>query len=107
MTWPQYQRGECTVDGRPIFMPRLRTEILSTLLMRRGCVVSCYELSDLCWPDPDDMPDRPEDNVKVHVCKLRTQMPDVIETVWGRGYRIPLPDETLISFYESRRRLAA
>lgn len=93
MSWPQYQRGECIVDGDRVYFWPIAMVILSTLLLRRGCVISAYELADLCWPDPDFMPVDPEKTIMVHVCKMRRAVPDVIETDWGRGFYIPLPDE--------------
>lgn len=93
MTWPQYQRGECTANGQRLYMPPLRTEILSTLLIRRGHVVSLDELADVCWPDPDYMPEAPEKNIMVHISKLRALIPGLIETCWGRGFFIALADE--------------
>jgi DNA-binding response OmpR family regulator len=91
MTWPQYRRGCCVADSEQVYLSPTQTEILAVLLLRRGRLVAREELWELVWPDPDEAPDIK--NIDVQVCKLRQRIGGVIETEWGRGYRIPLPEK--------------
>ena len=91
MTWPQYQRGSCTVDGEEVYLGPLEAQILSILLIRRGHCVTKEEMFDQLWPDVDTAP-MPK-TVDVHICKLRRKVPGVVETVWGRGFIIYRPGD--------------
>jgi DNA-binding response OmpR family regulator len=89
MTWPQYRRGCCLLDGEQVYLTPTQTEIIAVLLVRRGCVIEREDLWEWVWPNPDAAPDMK--NIDVQVCKLRQRLGGVIENEWGRGYRIPLP----------------
>lgn len=89
MTWPQYQRGCCVVDGEHVYLTPTQTEILVTLLLNRGRLFDREELWEIVWPDPDYAADIKNVDVQIH--KLRQRLGGVIESEWGRGYRVPLP----------------
>jgi len=91
MTWPDYRRRQCRVDGWPVSLSPAMTEILSMLLMRRGQVVSTGEIIDALWPDPDTSPDDGISVLKVQICKLRQRIGGVIATRPQHGYIIDLP----------------
>lgn len=106
MTWPQYQRGCCLVDGEQVYLTPTQTELLSTLLIRRGCLLGREELWELVWPDPEYAPDIKNVDVQVH--KLRQRLGGVIESEWGQGYRVPRPgDEADQLHYRDQIRSAA
>lgn len=90
MTWPQYRRGSCSVDGIETYLTPHETALLSILLVRRGSLVTHEELYEMVWTDPDNAPEPKV--VEVYICKLRKKVPGVIETLWGRGYRIDRAD---------------
>jgi DNA-binding response OmpR family regulator len=89
MTWPQYQRCCCTVDGEHIYLTPHQTELLAVLLIRRGRLVTREELWEAVWPDPDFAPEIKI--VDVQICKVRQAVGGIIQTEWGRGYWIPRP----------------
>jgi DNA-binding winged helix-turn-helix (wHTH) protein len=57
MTWPQYRRCECMIEGFVVRLTRREADALSTLLMRLPGVVSLSDLIGSIFPDPDDEPD--------------------------------------------------
>lgn len=89
MTWPQYCRRECTFDGRIVSLTKHQTELLSTLLMRRGQVVPHSDLIEALYPDPDNSPGLEADAMKQHMVLLRFRIPAGIHTEFGVGFSIP------------------
>jgi hypothetical protein len=93
MTWPQYLRGECTLDGRKIqvgfkptyfkyrsdrgserlMVPRPASHVstLLILLMRRGHPVPISDIISFLWNDPDQEPEYADDQVRKDIVKLR------------------------------------
>lgn len=55
MTWPQYLRGECGLDGYAVKLSDLQTELLALLLLRRRQLVSWDEIIENLW-HPDTEP---------------------------------------------------
>lgn len=93
MTWPQYQRSECSVDGEVVLLSPTQVAILSALLMRRGDVLSAQDLIEQAYPDPNDAPAWEGSALKAHMCHLRRRIGDAVRTECGRGYFVPLPDQ--------------
>lgn len=92
MTWPQYQRQSCTVNGNVIHLPRGPLEILSTLLIWRGHYVSPNTLIGSVWPDPDKEPGQPIGVVETYIATLRRILgKNAILNLHGWGWMIPLP----------------
>lgn len=50
MTWPQYQRRQCSVTA--VLSPQ-ESELLSTLLVRYPQSVPVEQLIEAVWPDPE------------------------------------------------------
>lgn len=68
-----------------------RRMMFDLLLRRRGQVVSRSSLMDVCFSQVDSEPSYKI--ADVHMCHLRaalkgTPYENMIETVWGRGYRL-------------------
>ena len=78
MTWPQYLRGECAVDGRTVKIQlckgRLMTEALATLLIRDPAPTTVDDLIASLWPDPDCEPDRAEDTAYITMNRLMARI---------------------------------
>lgn len=92
MTWPQYLRSQCVVDGALVRVPAFAKEVLLVLLLNRGRAFTREALTEMVWPDPDDQPEAAWHYVQRLVYELRRYgIP--IETVTGnnRGWRIPQP----------------
>ena len=70
MTWPQYQRGECTVSGAVALSP-LEAEALFVLLVRHPEMVSAGDLIDALYPDPDAEPEDAENALACVIGRLR------------------------------------
>lgn len=92
MTWPQYQRRECTFKNTTVRLSPTQREILATLLMRRGQLVRRDELIEAVYPDPDKEPETSYLVVDRMMWLLRRKLPGAIERIWGRGFLIPIPD---------------
>jgi hypothetical protein len=57
----------------------------------RGTVVSKEELAEVCWPNPDTMPDWWKESLKVHIWKARKKGINIVAESRGgqnRGYRM-------------------
>jgi DNA-binding response OmpR family regulator len=98
MTWPQYRRHECTIDGVTVRLRPQQAELLSVLLV--GSPVGFLHADALIegvWPDPDREPDTAENCIAVYIGQLR-RLGVTIEARFhcGRsvrqhnGYRIPV-----------------
>jgi two-component system cell cycle response regulator CtrA len=81
---------EAAVSGRPVRLTRKQYELLELLMLRKGASVTKQTLMDHLYGGLDE----PEPKViDVFVSKLRKILreagaPDLISTVWGRGYII-------------------
>lgn len=79
------------VDGRHVHLTDKEYVILETLALRRGRIVTKEHLMDALYAGHDEPLMK---IIDVFVCKLRKKLsdmmgdPGLVETVWGRGYRI-------------------
>ena len=84
------ERHEVSVDGSQVPLSRKEFEILRLLMIRKNVVLPKETILNLIYGGMDE----PELKIiDVFVCKLRKKLavagaPDVIATVWGRGYTI-------------------
>lgn len=92
MTWPQYRRRVCTLDGEPVRLSPSQAEVLSVLLMRHGSAVPISDLVDVLYPNPDKAPEWEIHTIHELVRQLRRRAPGVVRTEPG-GYSIPLPGQ--------------
>ena len=94
---PVLTRGDIVFDrarrrasraGRPLPLTRKEMGILEELLTADGAVVSAEELLERVWDENADPFTR---TVTVTIGRLRRKLgePDPIDTVTGRGYRLP------------------
>lgn len=87
MTWPQYQRRECTVFGYRVRLSRLQAEVLSTLLVRFPYTVPIGDLIEATWPDAE--PDHSKSALHRLIRELRIKLGGYL--IIGRpsfGYRL-------------------
>ncbi len=81
---------EVTVEGRPVHLTAKEYQILELLVMRRGMVLTKEAFLGHLYGGMDE----PEAKIiDVFICKLRRKLadagaPNVIGTVWGRGYMV-------------------
>lgn len=81
----QYQ---VTVDGEPIELTRLEFGLLHLLLRNPGRVFSRAYLLETVWDESYVGGDRSVDNAMLRLRKKLGALGDIIETVWGVGYRL-------------------
>jgi DNA-binding response OmpR family regulator len=81
----QYQ---VTVCGEPIDLTRLEFDLLHLLLRNPGRVFSRIYLLETVWDEVYVGGDRSVDNAMLRLRKKLGVTGDVIETVWGVGYRL-------------------
>jgi|GEM_PF-3608286 DNA-binding winged helix-turn-helix (wHTH) protein len=79
-------------EAEDIYRSGRKHLILQALLRKAGDVCSKLELADLCRVSTNST-----SVIKVYVCQIRAKLAeeglvDVIETIWGIGYRIRLRD---------------
>jgi len=84
---------DVTVDGRPVKLTAYEYRVLEMLMLRPGQVITKAELTDQLY---DQDFERDSNVLEVLITRLRKKLdPDrslnVIETLRGRGYRIPDP----------------
>lgn len=89
------QASEVRVGDRPVSLTAFEFRLLKILVLRAGRVVSKSELTDQLY---DQDFERDSNVVEVLLTRLRKKLdPDrslhLIETVRGRGYRVPPPPE--------------
>jgi hypothetical protein len=94
MTWPQYLRRECMIDGELAKLSKHQMTIFSTLLLRRGNPVFLDELIEILWPDPDNSVEWERNTVCVMISRLR-QFKNLHSIVsCGRGsWMLPKPGQ--------------
>ena len=74
----------CTVDSRPIHLPRKEFEILALLLENPGRIFTREELMRRIWPDRVVVTDR---SVDVHITRLRAKIAPYSRNIVSRsGY---------------------
>ena len=89
MTWPMYERQEVEIS-RVVYLTPRETELLSTLLVRRGHIISANELIEAIWTDPNSEPECARNIVYHYIGTLKAKLgAGVIECVESRGYMIP------------------
>ena len=78
------------VDGLPVSLTGKEFDILTCLALEPGRVVSREEIFDRVW---DEHWYGPRKVLDVHVAALRRKLgdPDLVETVYGRGFRLGAP----------------
>ena len=75
-----------------IYLTETEYEILSLMLKYRGKIFSVQNIYESVWQEP--FFNNSANTVMVHIRKLRLkieknpQKPQIIQTVWGKGYRI-------------------
>lgn len=87
---------EVQVDGVPVTLTAFEYRILEVLLLRVGQVITKAELTDQLY---DQDFERDSNVIEVLITRLRKKLdPDrklgLIETLRGRGYRIPVIEES-------------
>lgn len=88
-------RLQILIQGTPLDLTPTEFRLLATLLRRPGQVFSRAQLLDLANPEGLDVTDRAIDS---HIKNLRRKLArfypeaDVIQSVYGVGYRVDLPD---------------
>lgn len=86
------ERNEAWRDGRQLNLTEKEYQLLRLMLIRHGKIFSAQNLYESVWGEPYFAPS--SNTVMVHIRKLREkveddpQRPELIKTVWGKGYRI-------------------
>jgi len=76
------------MDDQPLDLTRTEFALLHLLIRNRGRAFSRTYLHDAIWGEPAVDGDRSVDNAVLRLRKKLAPMGDVIETVWGVGYRL-------------------
>ena len=85
-----------TLDGVPVHLTQREVDLLAFLARHAGQVFSRQELLDRIWGAGFD---GFAHTVNSHINRLRTKVesdpadPQLIQTVWGRGYKLVAPSE--------------
>lgn len=88
MTWPQYKRGLCLVNGVRVRLSERQALVLAIVMMRHDGVTH-GELIEAIWPDPDDEPGNPSAGVDRAIYLLRRKIhPHKLIHDRLKGYRI-------------------
>lgn len=90
MTWPQYRRQQCAVEGFVLSLSAQETELLATLLLRYPNPVTIQELIVEVYPDPWDEPEYPEGQIVQRMMHLARKVGMFRIVNGGRtiGYRL-------------------
>jgi hypothetical protein len=89
MTWPQYQRRQCSVDGARVALEGTWADVLFALLVNDPGKFMCMSsLIEAVYPDPDLEPDYAANVIFVAFYELR-KLGIALENNWGVGWRIP------------------
>lgn len=89
MTWPQYLRHECMVDGLTVRLAPADAELLLVLMLRYPGWVPVSELIEALWPEPDDEAEWARNAVKARVSRLRGAIGGCrVTSRWGWGYAL-------------------
>jgi DNA-binding response OmpR family regulator len=76
------------LDGAPLDLTRTEFGLLHLLLRNRGRAFSRDYLREAVWGEPSVEGDRSVDNAVLRLRKKLGPLGEVIETVWGVGYRL-------------------
>jgi two-component system cell cycle response regulator CtrA len=100
-------RQAVSVDGRPVRITRREFDVLETLMLRRGVLLTKEHFMSRLY-GAEDGPD--QRILDVFVCKLRRKLAaagaaEIVRTVWGRGYVVEEPTAAAIA--GARARFAA
>lgn len=78
-----------SVDGKPLNLTNKEFDILKMLVDANGKIVTYAEIEKNLYQDRY-LPESPI--IKVFVCKLRNKLgkENGIQTIWGRGYVLPV-----------------
>lgn len=76
MTWPQYQRRECSYKGWRTHLTPQEAEVLLVLLLRGECPTPRTMLIDVLWGDDPD--GGPVVGVKNVIQGLRAKLPGML-----------------------------
>lgn len=77
-----------TLDGKPLDLSRTEFALLELLLRNPGRAFSRPYLLDTVWGETHIEGDRSVDNAIMRLRKKLGQVGEVIESVWGVGYRL-------------------
>ena len=92
MTWPEYKRSQCRLDGNVIQLRPKEVEVLLLCLLRRGQTVTWQELVEWVYPDPDVEPYYALRNIYIYAWRLCKFLPGLIHTWVGVGLIIDFPE---------------
>lgn len=100
-------RQMVTVDGRAVRITRREFDVLETLMLRRGVLLTKEHFMSRLY-GAEDGPD--QRILDVFVCKLRRKLAaagaaEIVRTVWGRGYVVEEPSAAAVA--SARARFAA
>jgi two-component system cell cycle response regulator CtrA len=100
-------RQSVSVDGRPVRVTRREFDVLETLMLRRGMLLTKDHFMSRLY-GAEEGPD--QRILDVFVCKLRRKLAaagaaEIVRTVWGRGYVVEEPSAAEIA--AARARFAA
>lgn len=81
--------GQIREPGRTVELTTTEVALLSELVVDAGRLVGRAELAGRLWPTGEPEATR---RLDPHVSRLRAKLadPDLLHTVWGRGYRLDL-----------------
>jgi DNA-binding response OmpR family regulator len=77
-----------TIDGASLDLSRSEFALLAVLLRNPGRVFSRSYLLETIWNESAPGGDRSIDNIVLRLRKKLAEIGDVIETIWGVGYRL-------------------
>lgn len=79
---------QATLAGRPLELTRTEFDVLHLMLRHPGRAFSRAYLLDAVWGEHYVSGDRSVDNAVLRLRRKLGTMSDIIETVWGVGYRL-------------------
>jgi two-component system response regulator MtrA len=88
-----FERRIVTVDDDEIELTRTEFDILATLAKRPGAAITRRRLVERCL---DEEREGTERTLDVHVSRIRKKLgdaSDLLQTVWGIGYKLEPPEE--------------
>jgi two-component system cell cycle response regulator CtrA len=100
-------RHTVSVDGRPVRITSREFDVLEMLMLRRGVLLTKDQFMSRAYGHEDEPDQRILD---VFICKLRRKLaaagaPEIVRTIWGRGYVLENPSQAAIA--SARARVAA